>query len=174
MRKMETNGHELQAALDSAVSTSVPGTSVPRHRRDGAGNVGTDIVSVERIRRIRSGERHRDGGRARDGGRFEALAFTPAEIAYCRSKQNPDIHFAGHLAAKEAVYKALRLNWVGAFAWTLMEVYHREDGSPAVRRGRRTYGGTETGTRQLDKLEAVSVSIAHTEEYAIAVAWLRG
>ncbi len=163
---MEANDEALRAALDAAVSTSVP---------TDAGSVGTDIVSVERIRRIRGGERREDAAHAsgaRDGGRFETLAFTPAEIAYCRSKQNPDIHFAGHLAAKEAVYKALRLRWNGAFAWTFIEVYHREDGSLAVRRGRRKRGGTESESRELDRLEAVTVSISHTAEYAVAVAWL--
>ena len=166
------------ASLTSTLPTSVPSTpGVPAGVAAGAdgvdapkdetGRIGADIVSVERIRRIRR----------RDGGRFDRLAFTPAEIAYCRSKHDPDIHFAGHLAAKEAAYKALRLTWGAAFSWTFIEVYHQNDGSPCVRQSQSALNyaarcRAKLVKTRLSRLTAVSVSIAHTDAYAIAVAWV--
>ncbi len=164
----------LSTSVPSSAATSVPSAAAGfagaaggvGASEDESGRIGTDIVSVERIRRIRG----------RDGGRFDRLAFTPTEIAYCRSKHNSDIHFAGHLAAKEAAYKALRLAWEAAFSWTFIEVYHRSDGSPGVRQSqsalnRAPRGDAEPQSTGLSRLEGVSVSIAHTDEYAIAVAW---
>ena len=123
------------------------------------GTIGTDVVDVERLRRIRG----------RNPGRFDALAFTEPEIAYCRSKQHPEIHFAGHLAAKEATFKALRMRWEGPFSWRFLEVGHRTDGSPTVTL-------SSDGARALGKLplQGLSVSIAHTDDVAIAVAWAPG
>ena len=43
----------------------------------------------------------------RYGERFMNRVFTDGEIAYCRRRRQPAIHFAGRFAAKEAAMKAL-------------------------------------------------------------------
>jgi len=146
---MEDALTRLQTALVSAATAS---TSI-----ESPNTIGADVVSVDRIRKIRSARAEQ----------FDSLAFTPAEIAYCMSKQDPDVHFAGHLAAKEAVYKALGIAWTMAFSWRFIEVRHADDGSPFV-----SFAGPERTWIAGDESSRVSVSIAHTNDYAIAVAFV--
>lgn len=137
----------LEDALLHAVTKAVGAGISP--------GIGTDIVAVDRIRQARS----------KSGGRFDTLAFTRSEIAYCTAKAQPEIHFAGHLAAKEAVYKALRLNWDMAFSWRFMEIRHRPNGSPYV-----AFNQDDHDLPRFPESERVSISIAHTAEHAIAAA----
>ena len=137
----------LEEALLTAVTNAVGAGISP--------GIGTDIVAVDRIRQARS----------KSGGRLDTLAFTRSEIAYCTAKRYPEIHFAGHLAAKEAVYKALRLNWDMAFSWRFMEIRHRPDGSPYV-----TFNPDDRELARFPESDRVSISIAHTADHAIAAA----
>ncbi|MFW5836169.1 MAG: holo-ACP synthase [bacterium] len=145
---METALTRLESALRGAVVAAI--------NTDNMNGIGADIVPVERVRRMRN----------RNANAFESLAFTPAEVSYCRHKHDTDLHFAGVLAAKEAVYKALGLNWDMAFSWRFMEVRHRSNGSPYMTL-------TDVGSEALPAatLGHVSLSIAHAGDYAIAVAW---
>ena len=59
--------------------------------------IGSDIVEVSRIRRLRE----------KYGQRFLKRVYTKGEIAYCESKEHPEVHLAGRFAAKEAIAKAL-------------------------------------------------------------------
>lgn len=58
--------------------------------------IGVDIQSVKRTEELLS----------RSVGVMERM-FSADEIEYCRSKDDPYVHFAGRFAAKEAVVKAL-------------------------------------------------------------------
>jgi phosphopantetheinyl transferase (holo-ACP synthase) len=74
-------------------------------------------------------------------------------VSYCRNKQDPIIHFAGTLAAKEAVIKALRLGPL--MAWTSrIEITRDDEGVPRAR--------IDGAARP------VEISIAH--DYPVAVA----
>lgn len=59
--------------------------------------IGSDIVEVSRIKRLRE----------RYGARFLQKVYTRGETAYCESKSKPEVHFAGRFAAKEAIAKAV-------------------------------------------------------------------
>ena len=107
---------------------------------------GIDIVEVKRIRKI-----------IQSSKRFLEKVYTPTEIAYCNSKKNRWQHFAVRFAAKEAVWKAIGKK----------DIWHRDitvknapDGKPAVILSKRY--------KHLQK--KVSLSLSHTEDYAVAVA----
>src|SRR3989304_1985592 len=64
--------------------------------------VGTDLVSVPRLRRA-VGRRDR----------LLTRLFTEAEVAECRRRADPAPHLAARFAAKEACLKALQIGWGG-------------------------------------------------------------
>lgn len=72
--------------------------------------VGIDVVHVARISRLR-----------RSSDRFSRHWFTAGEISECGAAAQPDFAYAERLAAKEAVWKALRLEgWPGSVPWRLI------------------------------------------------------
>jgi len=81
--------------------------------------VGTDLVSVPRLRRA--------------VGRWDRLLtrlFTEAEVAECRRRADPAPHLAARFAAKEACLKALRIGWGGGIRWREVEVAGGGAGPP--------------------------------------------
>ena len=61
----------------------------------------------------------------RYGDRFMQRVFTEGEIAYCRRRRHPEIHFAGRFAAKEAAMKALGTGHSQNVLWRDIEVIRR-------------------------------------------------
>lgn len=120
--------------------------------------LGIDLVEVARI------------GRAidRQDGLCERL-FCPAEIAYCRGKRHPEIHFAARFAAKEAFLKALGTGLRGRMNWLEMEIVPDEMGRPLLElRGEclavlQRLGGKRT-----------LLSITHQDQAAAAVVVIEG
>jgi phosphopantetheine--protein transferase-like protein len=88
-------------------------------------------------------------------------AFTKREIAYCLSKADPSMHFAGTFAAKEAALKSLDTHGPGASNATELEVLRTRNGGPDV-----TYRGEKEALRRV----ILKVSISHTTQTAVAVA----
>lgn len=80
--------------------------------------VGTDLVSLERIRQV--WQRHPD--------RFLARHFTPAEVEYCLAHSDPVASLAARFAAKEAFQKC----WTRPIGWRQVWV-SREAGRPQLR-----------------------------------------
>jgi holo-[acyl-carrier protein] synthase len=115
---------------------------------------GTDIVSVARVARL-----------VERGPRFLERWFTADEIAYCSGKERPSLHFAGHLAAKEAVFKALHASSEGPVPWRHIEIGHDPDGAPAVR-----LSGSVLEAATRDGVGRLCVSLSHCDEFATAVA----
>ncbi|MBA2426617.1 MAG: holo-ACP synthase [Actinobacteria bacterium] len=108
--------------------------------------LGVDVVDIERLRK--TFERF---------PQLEDRLFNDEERAYCRSFPDPIERFAGTLAAKEAVIKALRLGPLVAWAQRI-EISRAEGGEPTARvRG----GGAD---------REVNVSISHDGPVAVAVA----
>ncbi len=119
--------------------------------------VGTDIIEVERIRRVH--EKH--------GERFLNRLFTEEERAYCFSMKNPYPHLAARFAAKEAVSKAFTTGIGRHLGWTSISIHNGERRQPFVRlvdKGQallKEVGGSE-----------VLISLSHTANHATAVALL--
>lgn len=109
--------------------------------------LGIDVVDIERLR-----------NRLESVPRLEERLFTKEERIYCRSVFDPAQSFAGTLAAKEAVIKALRLGPLVAWS-SRIEIVRMPHGVPhaSVRDGH----GPPT---------EVEVSISHDGGVAVAVA----
>jgi len=120
---------------------------------------GIDIVEIDRL----------EGVVARRGERFLDRVFTEAERAYCEGRPRPAIHYAGRFAVKEAVLKAIRTGWVKGIRWTDVEVELGSRGEPSV----RLAGGALERANAMG-IEALHVSISHTESYAVASAVAEG
>ena len=115
--------------------------------------IGTDIVSVVRIKKIIK----------QHSQRFKERTYTPMEIKYCDSKAAPPIHYAGRFAAKEAIKKALLSSGiVSNIDFAAIEILSSESGAPEV----------QLNHPLLDKISC-KVSISHTDDTAIAFALVR-
>jgi phosphopantetheine--protein transferase-like protein len=104
--------------------------------------LGVDVVSIDRLRR-----------RLESSPGLEARLFTAAERAHCRAQADAAQSFAGTLAAKEAVIKALRLGPLVAWA-RRVEITRDPSGAPRARVGDRE----------------VEVSISHDAGVAVGAA----
>jgi holo-[acyl-carrier protein] synthase len=105
----------------------------------------------------------------RYGERFINRIFTDGEIAYCRRRRQPAIHFAGRFAAKEAAMKALGTGHSQNVLWRDVEVV-RHGGPPQL----HFHGGA---ARRFAAMGAQSslLTITHSETLALAqVLILRG
>jgi holo-[acyl-carrier protein] synthase len=121
----------------------------------GLGLDSTDIARVEEVI-------------ARWGDRFIARIFTDGEIAYCRRRRRPGIHFAGRFAAKEAGMKALGTGHSQEVLWRDVEVV-RHGGPPNLffHGGARRRFDAMGGSRSL-------LTITHSETVALAQVILLG
>ena len=88
--------------------------------------------------------------------------FTEGEIAYCRRRRHPEVHFAGRFAAKEAAMKALGTGHTPEVLWRTVEVV-RGGGPPRL----LFHGGA---ARRFQALGARSslLTITHAENLALA------
>jgi len=112
--------------------------------------IGVDVVEVDRIRNIME----------RQGEYFLRKIFSDMEITYCRTRSEPYIHFAARFAAKEAVAKAMRTGWSGAFRWKDVEVVNDQSGAPHI----ILCGDVK---RALEEYY-VHLSISHTKKIVVA------
>jgi holo-[acyl-carrier protein] synthase len=117
---------------------------------------GIDIVENARIAAML--EVHAD--------RFTERVFTVTERAYADHGQRRRVErYAVRFAAKEAVLKALGTGWSEGIAWTDVEVLRLPSGEPRVLlTGRAAAIAAERG------IEGWSLSMSHTEHYAVASA----
>jgi holo-[acyl-carrier protein] synthase len=102
------------------------------------------------------------------GDRFVQRVFTEGEIAYCRRRHRPAIHFAGRFAAKEAAMKALGTGHTQEVLWRDVEVV-RHGGPPLL----RLHGGA---ARRFESMGGGSslLTITHSEAVALAQVLLLG
>jgi len=120
---------------------------------------GVDIVEIPRVRSLV----------VRYGKRFTGRWFDELEIEYCNRKARPEEHFAARLAAKEACFKALRLERNAPLCWKDIVVVIHGDGAP------------ELLVRSMALKAAVRLnitgfhlSLSHSSTYAIAVVTVEG
>ena len=98
---------------------------------------GVDIVHVQKLKRLMENE-------AALGKVFHARELERFEAE----------HLAGIFAAKEAVFKALRINP----DWLSVELKNLDNGAPVV----------ELSSELQSQVKTIDVSISHDNEYAIA------
>jgi len=110
-------------------------------------NIGIDIVEISRIRRLVD----------RYGERFLTKIFTPAEIATCFARARPAESLAARFAAKEAFAKAWSEPEMPG--WHDVEVVM--DGEKPAFHLRGIAAGHRT-----------RLSLSHTHQFAVAVAWI--
>jgi holo-[acyl-carrier protein] synthase len=115
--------------------------------------IGTDIVEVQRIRHAIE----------RFGDRFVKRIYTEVEIAYCSSRKNSAMHYAGRFASKEAAFKAMRRGWGGDISWKDVQVHNLPSGAPVL-----TFFGKALELVTEQKMTNAHVSISHIEELAVA------
>ncbi|MBE0467883.1 MAG: holo-ACP synthase [Candidatus Desulforudis sp.] len=116
--------------------------------------IGTDLVSVTRIRRVVE----------RTDGRFLLRVFTPAERDFCRMAHKAYECFAARFAAKEAVFKALGTGLAGC-RWQDVEVLNDPGGRPVV----VLSGGAALAAGRRGVSE-VHISLSHDGDQALAFA----
>ena len=116
--------------------------------------LGTEIVECARVRAMI--EEHAE--------RFLARVYTPDEIRYCQARKNSTEHFAAIWAAKEAVFKALKVAGRGGAPWAQIEIEVRDDAPRVKVRGliRQRMADAGVGT--------VLLTTAFSRHYATATA----
>lgn len=115
--------------------------------------VGTDLVSIPRMRAALS--RHRD--------RLCRRLYTPREMAEGHGRPSPEVHFASRFAAKEAVLKALGTGWGEGIAWREVEVVGARGRPPEVRLTGRAQRMAEGRG-----IQRFHLSLSHDGDYALA------
>ncbi|GIW35756.1 holo-ACP synthase [Meiothermus sp.] len=110
--------------------------------------IGTDIVELERLRRVW----------ARHAARFLQRHFVSSEIAYCLARADPIPSLAVRFAAKEAFQKC----WPESFGW--LEVWVEMQGpKPGLGFAPELRARLEEG-----RLRA-HLSLSHEKHYALAM-----
>ena len=117
--------------------------------------IGTDIVEIERIRRMI--ERH--------GDHFVHRCFTAGEVEYARRHRDSAVRFAGRWAAKEAVVKVLGTGFIQGITFHDVEVVALHTGKPTV----RLSGEAKQIAGEMTITE-IQLTISHAREYATATA----
>jgi len=117
--------------------------------------IGTDIVSIERIKEIID-ER---------GEHFLNHVFTAGERKYCQSKKSPWVHFAGRFAAKESVFKILKTKGGLGIRWKDVEILKSQNGEPEI-----SLKGKTKLMAEREGIKRILLSISHDRKYATATA----
>src|SRR5690349_25131262 len=115
---------------------------------------GVDIAETVRIEQVLN----------RHGERFSGRLFTPQEIAYCEKFKNRAERYAARFAAKEAAFKALGTGWREGVRWLDVEVIRQTSGKPDL-----VLHGRARELAQGLRVERSSVSISHSDRYAVAM-----
>ena len=122
-------------------------------------SIGVDIVDIGRI------SKNIDD----INDRFIKRVYTKDEIKYCKNKKNISHHFAGKLAGKEAVSKALKMSWDKGVNWKDIEIINEENDIPSV-----VLHGEAKKVANKRKIKNIQLSISHENEYSIAFAMTIG
>lgn len=112
--------------------------------------IGVDVVDVQRMKDVLE----------KQGKVFLDKVFSDMEVTYCKTRKKPYIHFGARFAAKEAVAKAMRTGWSGAFHWRDIEVVNDQSGAPHILLSRGV-------AKALDQC-IVHLSLSHTDSTVVA------
>lgn len=114
---------------------------------------GVDLVEVPRFAKAIE----------RWGERMLQRLFTPGELLYAERHRASAQRLAARFAAKEAVVKALGAPKGLGLQWQDLEITHASSGRPQV---------TFSGTMERWKDCEVHLSLTHTNDHAIATAFI--
>ena len=115
--------------------------------------IGTDIIEVERIKRLLSEQK-----------KFKDRIFTSGEIEYCRGKVNNGQNYAARFAVKEAFLKAIGTGWREGVAFKEIEVVNDKKGKPGL-----ILSGTAKKIAKELAVTNIQVSISHLKDLAIGI-----
>lgn len=132
-------------------------TLIPSLKERALLGVGTDILSIERIRGCL------------DSPSFMTKTFTDAEVALAASRADPARYYAKVFAGKEAVFKCFGLPADTLRSLTDIEVVDGEHQQPVVR-----LHGTLAAIAERRGVCEVLLSLSYDLDYAIAFAALAG
>ena len=122
--------------------------------------VGLDLVDVARVKRLIASKETRA---------LERL-FTAGEVTYAMGRQEPYVHLAARIAAKEAAYKALSgSRGARGIGWREMEVVSVDGGLPSL----VLHGAAEIRCAEL-RVRRVWLTLSHSQMTAGAVVVLEG
>jgi holo-[acyl-carrier protein] synthase len=113
--------------------------------------IGTDIVDIDRIAEKVQNMAFRD------------KVFAPAEIRYCESQAFPPQHFAARFAAKEALLKAMGVDYILQWNWTDIVVQNEPNGKPFI-----TLEGEPAQAFRERGFDTIHLSLSHTRSAAVA------
>lgn len=116
---------------------------------------GIDLVEFGRLKQLL--QRH--------GARAMERIFTAREQADAQCLRNRLERLAGRFAAKEAVMKLVGSGWRDGVAWTDVEVVNDAAGRPVV-----NLTGRLKELAEKQGIEQITLSITHTDRFAIASA----
>jgi holo-[acyl-carrier protein] synthase len=119
-------------------------------------SIGIDLVEVSKIR----------ASHKKFGSRFLAKVLSEQEIAYCRKKKNLYQSISARFAAKEAFKKALSNYWTAPISWQEVEVVVNKNKVPGLKLSSRL--------RKILRQRQVTLSLSHTENFAVAVVFISG
>jgi phosphopantetheine--protein transferase-like protein len=114
--------------------------------------IGIDIIQVERIRRII----------ANNEDPFFRKVFTQSEKEGANNVHDKAIYYASRFAAKEAVFKALKLNNIN---FAEIEVGMDSNNRPTI-----LLLGTLKGLAEKLGIRSIDISLSWEEDYAVAAA----
>ncbi|MCL6477720.1 MAG: holo-ACP synthase [Peptococcaceae bacterium] len=118
------------------------------------GGIGTDIVEIDRLKRVVE----------RQGTRFLKRVFTEDEVAFCFGRKDPYPCLAARFAAKEAVFKSLGTGLAGC-RWTDVEVVRNGTAAPEI-----ILGGSTRLIAERAGFTRIMISISHGRSTAVAFA----
>ncbi len=113
--------------------------------------IGTDIIDVARVAKKRDAVIKR--------------VLLDNECEYCMNSGNVDQTIAGHFAAKEAVYKALRVDNDNGISWKDVEITHLGNGMPSI-----IFHSKAKEYIDSNGLINIQISISHVKDFATATA----
>ncbi|MFZ5633198.1 MAG: holo-ACP synthase [Bacillota bacterium] len=118
------------------------------------GGIGTDIVEIDRLKRVVESK----------GTRFLKRVFTEGELTFCLGRKDPYPCLAARFAAKEAVFKSLGTGLAGC-RWTDVEVVRTGTAAPEI-----ILGGNARVMAERAGFARIMISISHDRSRAVAFA----
>ena len=116
--------------------------------------IGTDIVKVDRIKRLISKKR------------FKEKIFSKYEILRCEKKINKHNCYAKRFAAKEAFSKALGTGIAGGVNFNEINVLNEKNGKPFIKVSKETKKKMENKLKK--KIYKILLSLSDEDNYAVA------
>lgn len=130
---------------------------IPSLTAAGVLGIGTDILSVERMRSCI------------DSLSFVHKTFTDAEIALADARSDLGSYYAKVFAGKEAVFKCFALQGFSLRSWKDIEIVDGSQGQPAVK-----LHGDLAIVAEARGVQEVLLSLSYDTDYATAFAALVG